>query len=130
MDDSIDVPMGEIKQDWRDVGVDEISSSTRRELKDVILELFCTVIERYSDKEISVEEIIICGSYAEETAIKHFSDLDIRLVVTELPSESVHSEIQDYFKREYDARDDCFGYLDVQCHTESLPSKYPRIYES
>lgn len=118
---------GEIKKEWKGTGISDIPSSTQDQIGSRLKILFDHAISKYSTKNIRLKEIIICGSYHNSEAIKYFSDLDIRFVVTEIPDQQ--SEIQNYFQREYDATENCFGYVDIQCHTDSLPKQYTRIWK-
>lgn len=119
---------GEIKEEWKGYGTEDIPHKTRKTLGEKLYTLFQKAIAKHSDNssQIRVKEIIVCGSFEENEAIKHFSDLDIRFVVTEVPEQN--QLIQNFLTKEYTAESNCFGYIDAQCHTDSLPPKYTRLW--
>lgn len=77
-----------------------------------------------------LEDVYVVGSFAEETAVKSASDIDIRFVVNEEPSPDQRGWIDDYCSHNWsdfvDTQGGLFGYVDVQT-SESPPTDYESV---
>lgn len=110
--------------------IHDISNSKQNQIAEKIHKIFNQALENYESNpnQIQLQEIIVCGSFAENNAIENISDLDIGLILNKQPKNP--NKIKTYIKENYDTSNNIFGYIDTQLRKTPPNTKHVTIWKN
>ncbi len=88
-----------IREAEENISIDDVAPEHREEVRELVVEGMDELF-RPLDPDLSVEEVYVCGSFAEGEASPTFSDLDIRVIINsdidQDQSEAMADELKKY----------------------------------